>query len=272
MAKRRTNKRVQRRGKTRKQRGGVKVIDLGDGLKLNIIPFYNEEKKDIKQLKTFFTTHCWKNSENENEKFFHNGMYNNYNERDIPEGHYIYVTDAENNIIFAQLAEIKDNRPNDDEVLVEFKGSCTHSAHRGKGLFKKVLDAMIQYYRARTHARLGNQFNIITLTANYKNRNGITPQIRHKTFAKSGFELNNYINVLHDNYVKTEDGNIYKVISKWALTNNMKPNSSMEVVVEDAEGRKKIPVETIVGCYKKDANDPPIQVECPFSLLLWNAR
>ncbi len=248
-------------------------MDLGDGLKLNIISFFYAKDKHTAPLSDFFKTHCWKDPAIPDEKFFHDKMFNIVNANDRPAGDYIYVTDADNNIIFAQLAIIKDTRPDDgNELFLELMGSCTHTDHRRKGLFKKVLDALVIYYKTVKRMKVdrhSGRFDAIKLTANYKNRNGVTAKIRHKTFSKAGLSLNAYINEIKPYFVKTEDGKFYYVVGYGEIKDEMKPVSHLEAVVMDGEEQKKIPVETIVGCYLDEAGSADSQVECPFSLYFY---
>ena len=228
-----------------------------DGLKLHINHFRAESDINIRKLSIFFTVYCWKDTTNPDEEAFkHLEMLRG------GKGHFIYITDASNHIIFAQLALI-DDKPS-GERHINLMGTCTAPKHRGKGLFKRSLPLITEHYKRLALPR--KDIKSIALTANYKDRNGVTAQGRHIVFSKSGMTLANYINSTTQYYVKTDDGKIYKVLPKASYA-DLKPNSPLEAIVEEADGsHKKIPVANITGCYK-DA-EATAREECPFILPL----
>jgi hypothetical protein len=159
------------------------------------------------------------------------------------------------------------NKTEDGETLIELMGTCTAIEERGKGLFKRSLPTIINHYKGIKigpygHPELQKNIYGMILTADYKNRDGVTPQGRHIVFSKSGFRMRNDIDS-KPYYVKTEDESIYKVVPV-KDHGNLKPDS-LEVVVEEADGtRKKIPVATVTGCYKD--SEATEREECPFIL------
>ena len=277
--KRRTHRIHRKRRSTRRRGGGVgaprpsaargntvrHAFTLGDGLTLHIVAFKDETAANITKLSSFFVTNCWKNPANQNEAVFRQLHLL----RAAP-GDFIYIKNAANKIVFAQLGILEDNRNNaGGEINLNVMGSCTDMAERGKGLFKRALQKMVEHYKTVTlHSMRGhdNTIEAIILTADKKDRDGVTAKGRHTLFAKSGMTLNGYIEGVHSNYIKTEDGEIYKVVPT-SEHGNLKPDSTMEVIVEDDDrSHKKINVTTITGCYKNAAATE--QEECPFILYL----
>lgn len=245
-----------RPGAARRNTGGH-AFPLGDGLTLHIVAFRDETPANITQLSRFFVTNCWKNPANENEAVFRQLHLL----RGAP-GDFIYIKNATGKIVFAQLGIIEDNRnAAGGEINLNVMGSCTDMAERGKGLFKRALQKMVEHYKTVTSG-----IEAIILTADYKDRDGVTSQGRHTLFAKSGMTLHGYINGTLGNYIKTEDGRIYKVVPA-VYHDNLTPDSTMEVIVENDDGsHKKINVTTITGCYTDKAGAE--REECPFILLL----
>jgi hypothetical protein len=250
----------------RKNNGSINLsYPLGDdGLTLHINHFRAESAANIKRLGIFFTLYCWKDKTNPDEMVF-----SRLEQMRRLEGHFIYITNASNEIVFAQLALIKDSRDGkgNGEVFIELMGTCTAPKHRGKGLFRMSLPLIANHYKRMSplgkRGKQSGEIEGIILTADYKNRDGVTAQGRHIVFSKSGMQLADYVNGVIPYYVKTDDEKIYQVVPQYL--SNIKPDSPLEVVVEEADGtRKKIPVATVTGCYK-DA-EATEREECPFIL------
>ncbi len=277
MARRRTSKRAQRRRKTVRHRGGsdygVTTLEMEDGLKLNIVSFAFAPDDIVLKLSVFFVKNCWKNKAGPGEGFFWQRMFTGVPPARRPPGHYIYVTDAENNIVFAQLGFIKDGRPR-GKLILDIMGTCTHMAHRGKGLFRKVLHKMMEYYKTPVNTDFGGKhhylghYNNFTLTADYKTRNEVNARARHIVFTKSGMRFNNLVEGT-PYFVKTEDEKIYEVVPSSARTPELGEVPPSEVVIYDeARAQQKIPAARIIRCYSAAEGTEDKLIECPFRITL----
>lgn len=241
----------------RKQAGGSKSIKLDADLTMRIVDMTAADAITISMLSKFFRTTCWKGNSN-NETWF--DVDTMLDVKSNINGNYVYVTNNQRKIVFAQIVLTHDTRNNvGGELYMVIKGSCTDETMRGHGIFKKVLHKLAEYYKPR-------RVEAIVLSADIHERNGINARARHLIFAKSGMTIPEW-NGIDKVHVKLDDGDMYQVEDP--RFSDVKPDL-YEIVVSDEDNvHKKIPISSIVSCYKfnHSANELEL-IECPFMLVL----
>ncbi len=252
---RRMRKRRLRR--TRKHKGGVvfskplgnvhvESLDGENNLYIHSFPLPGHLLEKVSEL---FRT-CWAGNSHE-EKLFQNvrEMQKQFLASGVS-ADVVFAMNQSGDIISARIVvHVKTH--------VEVLGSCTSSEQRGRGLHKKTLQAMSNYYRS-----LG--FTSIRNTADMQIRDGVGPRERHIIFTKSGMRLNPIIS--HDNeperrtLVELADGRKGYVqnVSEDGMTLTIKFGASVF----------DVPLGDVIRCLDKKPMAGFEPAECPFIIRL----